>query len=122
MANPFCHVELNANDLPKAREFYSQLFDWKIEEVNVPGVPGGCYMMINVGDGTGGGMMKNPMPNYPSWWLSYVLVDDLPAATNKARELGAKIIVDNQAAGDYGHLSIIEDPQGAVLGLWKANA
>lgn len=121
MANPFCHVELNANDPAAALDFYSRLFDWKIDSVPISGVPGGVYHMIAVGDGTGGGIMKNPMESGPSWWLSYVLVDDLPSSTRKARELGAKIIVDNQAAGDYGWLSIIEDPQGAVLGLWKAN-
>ena len=28
MANPFVHIELQTQDLTKAKKFYSQLFDW----------------------------------------------------------------------------------------------
>jgi predicted enzyme related to lactoylglutathione lyase len=48
------------------------------------------YTMIKVGEGTGGGMLKNPIPGSPSMWVPYVDVDDLEAATNKARTLGGK--------------------------------
>ena len=61
MPNPFCHVELNTTDLKKAKDFYSQLFNWKLEDM-----PDGSYTMIRVGEGTGGGMMKNPVPGAPS--------------------------------------------------------
>ncbi|MCH7535002.1 MAG: VOC family protein, partial [Bacteroidetes bacterium] len=30
MPNPFCHIELQTNDTDKAKDFYSQLFDWKL--------------------------------------------------------------------------------------------
>ena len=52
------------------------------------------YTMIKVGEGTGGGLMKNPMPNADSMWVAYVNVDDLKAATAKARSLGAAVIKD----------------------------
>jgi hypothetical protein len=39
-------------------------------------------------DGTGGGLMKNPMPNAGSMWAAFVNVDDLKAATVKAKSLG----------------------------------
>ncbi|MBX7166596.1 MAG: VOC family protein [Pirellulales bacterium] len=116
MGNPFCHCELNANDLDVAREFYGKLFDWKIEGIQMPDR---MYYMIHAGEGTGGGIMQNPMPNVPSFWLSYVLVDDLKAATDKARKLGATIMLENHPAGDFGSLTIFTDPQGAVLGLWQ---
>jgi uncharacterized protein len=117
MPNPFCHVELNTNDVNKAKNFYSKLFDWKLEDVM-----DGAYTMINVGDGTGGAMMKNPIPGAPSFWLSYVLVDDIEAATKKAQSLGASVMRDVMQVGDAGWLSIIADPTGAHLGLWKAKA
>jgi len=47
--------------------------------------------MIDVGEGTGGGMIKQLMPNAPSAWLAYVLVDDIQAATEKAKSLGAML-------------------------------
>ena len=80
------------------------------------------YTMINVGEGTGGGMMTHPMPGAPSAWLPYVLVDDIAAATAKAKSLGATIIRDVMEVMEAGSLSIIMDPTGAVLGLWQPKA
>ena len=117
MANPFVHVELNTTDVDKAKTFYSQLFDWKLEDMKMG--PSDTYTMIDVGDGTGGGLLKNPMPGVPSFWLAYVLVDDIGAATKKAASLGAKIVKDSIEVPDMGWLSIIEDPTGAALGLWQ---
>jgi predicted enzyme related to lactoylglutathione lyase len=121
MANPFVHVELNSTDVAKSKAFYGKLFDWKLEDVPNDAA-GGTYTMIGVGDGTGGGMMKSPMPGAPSMWLAYVLVDDIEAATKKAKSLGAKVMKDVTEVMDMGWLSIIVDPTGAMLGLWKAKA
>lgn len=117
MANPFVHVELSTTDLGAAKAFYQSLFDWKLDDVDMGG--GMVYTMIGVGDGTGGGMMKHPMPGAPSAWLPYVLVNDIAAATAKARSLGATVIRDVMQVMDAGSLSIIQDPTGAVLGLWQ---
>src|SRR6202165_114998 len=89
MANPFVHVELNTTDVPKAKAFYGTLFGWKLEDMPMPS---GTYTMINVGEGTGGGIMQHQMPGAPSSWLAYVLVDDIAAATEKAKSLGATVI------------------------------
>jgi predicted enzyme related to lactoylglutathione lyase len=119
MANPFVHVELNTTDPDKAKAFYTKLFAWKLEDMPMPT---GAYTMINVGEGTGGGMMKHPMPGQPSTWLAYVQVDDIKESTQKAKSLGAQVIKDVTEVMDAGWLSIIQDPTGAVLGLWKPKA
>jgi uncharacterized protein len=118
MANPFVHVELNTTDVPKAKDFYSNLFGWKLEDV---ALPNGTYTMIDVGEGTAGGIMQHPVPGAPSTWLAYVLVDDIAAATEKARSLGATVVKDVTEIMGAGWLSIIVDPTGATLGLWKPN-
>lgn len=116
MPNPFVHVELNTSDLDKAKTFYTKLFAWKLEDMPMPQ---GTYTMIGVGEGTGGGMMTHPMPGAQSMWLPYVLVDDIEASTQKARTLGANVIRDVMEVPETGWLSIIQDPTGAVLGMWK---
>jgi uncharacterized protein len=118
MANPFVHVELNTTDLDKAKKFYGQLFDWKLEDVEMG--PTGRYTMIKPGQGTGGGMLKHPVPGEPSAWLAYVEVDDVAAVTKKAKALGATIKLDVTDMHGAGWLSIIVDPTGAALGLWKS--
>ncbi len=120
MPNPFVHVELATTDVAKAKAFYSKLFDWKLEDVPMMG-PGDAYTLIQVGEGTGGGMMKQPVPGAPSSWLAYVLVDDIGAATQKAKSLGAKVVKDATEVPGMGWFSVIVDPTGAALALWKAN-
>jgi len=120
MANPFVHVELQTNDLAKAKAFYYRLFDWKLEDLPMPGV-GGTYTMIGVGEGTGGGMLKSmALAGAPPQWLAYVGVDDVASSTRKARELGAKVVLDKTEVGEFGWMNILKDPTGATFALWEA--
>jgi predicted enzyme related to lactoylglutathione lyase len=116
MGNPFVHVELMSTDVGKAKSFYGKLFDWKLEDMPMGDM---TYTMIRVGEGTGGGLMKNPIPGAPSSWLAYVLVDDLKAATSKAKSLGATVMKDVTEVPGAGSFTIITDPTGAMLGLWE---
>jgi uncharacterized protein len=118
MPNPFVHAELATTNVPKAKAFYSKLFDWKLADVPMP-TPAGKYTVIEVGDGTGGGIMKQMIPGAGSAWMPYVLVDDIDRATKKAKKLGAKICKDVTEVPGMGWLSIITDPTGAMIGLWE---
>jgi predicted enzyme related to lactoylglutathione lyase len=117
MGNPFVHVELNTTDMDKAKGFYGKLFDWNLEDTPVGDM---TYTMIGVGEGTGGGMMKQMIPGASSAWLPYVSVEDIGSATKKAKGLGATILKDVTEVMDMGWLSILVDPTGAMLGLWQA--
>ena len=117
MANPFVHVELVTTDIDKAKPFYRSLFDWKLNDMDMGG--GMTYTLIEVGEGTGGGMMKHPMPGQPSSWLAYVSVDDVRAATDEAKSLGATIVRDVTEIPNVGSFSIFTDPTGATLALWQ---
>ncbi|MCC6502589.1 MAG: VOC family protein [Deltaproteobacteria bacterium] len=114
MANPFVHVELQSSDTEKSKNFYESLFEWKLEDI-----PGMDYTMINVGEGTGGGIMKKPATGAPDSWLPYILVEDAAAATRKAKELGATICKDVTEIPGFGWFSVISDPTGALFGLWQ---
>ncbi len=119
MANPFVHVELHTRDVAAAKKFYSSLFGWQLQDVPMPGEQG-TYTLINVGEGTGGGMMKSPDPNTPPRWLAYVGVDDIEKSTQRAQELGGNVHVGVTKVGEYGWMSVIQDPTGAYFALWKA--
>ena len=117
MANSFVHVELMSTDVGKAKSFYGKLFDWTLEDMPMENM---TYTMVRVGEGTGGGLMKNPIPGAPSAWLAYVLVDDVKAATSKAKSLGGNVMKDTTEVPGMGSFSIITDPTGSMLGLWQA--
>jgi predicted enzyme related to lactoylglutathione lyase len=114
MANPFVHIELHTQDPEKAKKFYSELFDWALEEY-----PDMNYTIINVGEGTGGGIMKSPMPDAMPQWVPYVLVSDVAASTEKAKSLGATVLTNVTEIPDMGWFSMILDPTGAAFALWK---
>jgi len=116
MGTTFVHMELMSTNVGKAKDFYGKLFDWKREDMKVGDMP---YTMIKVGEGTGGGLMKNPMPNAGSMWVAYVNVDDLKSATAKAKSLGATVVKDQVEVEGAGSFSIVTDPTGAMLGLWE---
>ena len=116
MANPFCHVELQTTDTAKAKEFYGGLFDWGLEDTPMGDE---TYTMVNVGEGTGGGMMKCPAPNVPPHWLAYILVDDVVALAEKAKTLGGTVLMEKTEVPDHGWFSVLQDPTGAVFGIWQ---
>lgn len=118
MPNPFVHIELASDDVAKAKSFFASLFEWKLTDMEMGG--GMIYTMIDVGDGTGGAMMKHPMDGQPSVWIPYVLVDDVKASTEKAKLLGGTIVREVSEVPNMGWFSIILDPSGAALGMWQA--
>ncbi len=114
MGNPFIHIELHTKDVERSKKFYSDMFDWKME-----GIPGMDYTVIKVGEGTGGGIMKNPMPEDRDNWLPYILVDDVYASTKKAKSLGATVAHDVTEVPNMGWFSVMIDPTGAAFALWQ---
>jgi predicted enzyme related to lactoylglutathione lyase len=120
MANPFVYVELTTADLGRAKDFYGSLFGWQLDDVETS--PRQPYTMIRPGGaGTGGGILAQPGSEGPSQWTAYVGVDDIRAATETARALGAEVITEPMEMKHAGWLAVIRDPAGAILGLWQEN-
>ena len=115
MGNPFVHIELTTSDVGKAKSFYKSLFDWKLKDVDMGG--GQTYTMVDVGDGTGGGMFE--MPGAPIAWIPYAAVKDVAKSTDKARSLGATILKEKSEVPGMGWFSIFKDPTGAMIALWE---
>lgn len=114
MANPFVHVELHTQDPQRAKKFYKELFDWKLEDM-----PDMEYTVIDVGEtGRGGGIMKSPMPDAAPQWVPYILVDDVAASTAKAKSLGAAVLQDVTEIPGIGLFSMLVDPTGAAFALF----
>ena len=118
MGNPFVEFELNTTDVEAAQAFYSRLFDWRFENDSTGSE---SYVDVDTGGEVAGGIVKNPVAGDPSAWIPYVAVDDVAAATQKARSLGATIWKGATELPGHGTYSIIADPTGAVLGLWRTS-
>jgi uncharacterized protein len=115
MANPFVHLELCTPDTAKAKEFYSGLFGWSFTDNDMGG--GMIYSTFKPDSGPGGGLFS--MPGVPTFWLAYVGVEDINAATEKAKSLGAKIHKGPQEIPNIGWLTILVDPTGATIAMFQ---
>jgi len=115
MPNPFAHIELTTDNLKAAQKFYGKVFAWNLKDM-----PGMNYTMIDVGGGVGGGMQMKPMPDAPTGWMPYVLVDDVKATMAKAVKAGANAMLPFQEIGEMGAIGVFADPNGAVIGVWEA--
>ncbi len=126
-ANTFCWIELACKDMPTAKEFYGSLMGWKFRDDRTP--EGGVYSSIKLGDkGLVGGLYefalpeepkKKKQPKVPAFWGSYVATKNITSTTKKAHDLGATIIADTMPIGDSGRMSVIQDPAGALFGIWE---
>ena len=114
MPSSFCYSELHTRDLARAKAFYAELFGWKFEDLQVPGMQ---YSMLHTGAEQAAGAMNDPVS--PPMWLTYINVDDVTAATERAAKLGAKVLAGKTEVKDMGWLTVIDDPTGVRFALWE---
>lgn len=113
MNHVLCHFEIPADDPEKMKEFYTQLFGWKIEKS--PGF--GDYYMIQTGGTPGGGLMKRPMPQAVP--CNYIAVESVDEYAAKVVKLGGKIVVPKTPIPTMGFFAVGIDPEGNCVGLFE---
>lgn len=113
----FSWFELMTTDPDAAKEFYAQLLGWSLEDNPMPGMP--PYTIIKAGDQEVGGLMGIPpnAPSMPPAWGVYITVDNVDATAEKARTLGAQILMPPTDIETVGRFAVIQDPQGATFSL-----
>lgn len=108
----FSWFELMTNDKSAAKEFYTKLFNWKMQDMPMENMD---YTIVKANDEDVAGIM--PMPpdakEMPPSWGVYLTVDDIEDAVKTAKELGGNILVEPRDIPDVGKFCVIQDPQGA---------
>lgn len=117
----FSWNELITTDAKASAEFYGQLFGWQTTPFQPAGAAcdGPPYQIFKCdpNDLGAGGMMQAPAPGVPTHWLPYVVVANADESLAKAAALGAKTLLPVMAVPQVGRVAVIQDPQGAVIGL-----
>ena len=116
MGQPVVHWEFWSEDPVRIAEFYRAVFGW-----NIRPLPGLNYQLVEPGGtgGIGGGIMKPQAGPWLAKLALYIDVDDLDRFSDKIRQAGGKILVDKMDVPGVGQLSLFEDLDGRVLGMWK---
>ena len=113
--------EIPADDLNRARTFYSKLFAWKINPF--PGMPtpeAQHYLHIDTGGedaSPDGGMMKRVHPQQPI--TNYVNVPSVTEYMVKVEKLGGKVCVPRTPVMQMGYFAVCEDTEGNTFALWE---
>lgn len=122
-AGTFCWNELMTRDVGAAKTFYTRLLGWTTEEMDMGEM--GTYIVFKKGDREVAGMMAMPPDcgeEIPPHWMSYIAVDDVDAGAAKVEQLGGKVCVPPTDIPEVGRFSVITDPTGATISLFKSKS
>ncbi len=112
----FSWSELMTNDPAGAAKFYTQLFGWAVQDMDMGTGP---YHVAKVGETAVAGIMGMPpgSPPMPPSWGCYVTVDNVEQTLARCSELGGKTIMPPMDVPGVGRMAVLQDPQGAVLSV-----
>lgn len=110
-----CHIEIPSIDFNDSREFYSQVFKWKIEE------SGPDYLTFKTPDNQNGGFDKSHKSSHDGVLL-YIEVEDIEGKLEEIVSYGGKEVQKKTKISDeYGFYALFEDPGGNKMGIWSKN-
>jgi predicted enzyme related to lactoylglutathione lyase len=112
-SHPVVHLELHTGDLAGARALYGDLCGWRPEPIETRC---GTYLALGLGGGVGGGIVQCGTPR--AMWLPYVEVAQVDEATERARRLGASVLL-HPREGPAGWRSVIATAEGGQIAFWQ---
>jgi predicted enzyme related to lactoylglutathione lyase len=115
--NTFVWADLSSYQPEKTKLFYENVFGWKYYEQD--GYYSGYKNAKEIV-----GLYRTPTKfqkmNMPSFWMSYIQVENVLETVEKAKYLGGIIeLVD--AENSFGRIALIRDTQGAGFTIYDGN-
>lgn len=119
------HFEIPADDLERAKKFYSEMFGWTLTQL---GPEMGSYVLAHTGptDEQGmprerafinGGLMKrDPSASAP---VLVIAVADADAAVEKVSASGGRLVGEIMDIPGVGRYARVQDTEGNVIGVIK---
>ncbi|HKF32483.1 MAG TPA: VOC family protein [Jatrophihabitantaceae bacterium] len=112
MAHPVVHAEIRSADPDATRQFFADLFGWKIaSEGAFPG-----YTFIDTGSDGAPYVAISPRQSAEDEVLFFVAVDDVAATLARAEQLGGRIVQPAQQVPGTS-FGVFADAQGHKVGI-----
>lgn len=121
--NPVGWFEIYVDDLDRAVAFYEATFGMTLESLDTAGVPGPTlamktFPMSMEGRGAGGALVKmEGVGPGPGGTLIYFSCEDCAVEAARAADAGGSIQQEKMAIGPYGHIAVVKDTEGNLIGL-----
>lgn len=113
------HFNIPVDNEERAKKFYQELFDWKIERL--PGPMN--YSLIETEGlkgtkGMGGGMAKRE-PTDPTGIVSFIGVESIDKSLVAVEKHGGKILQPKQVVPGWGYMAVCQDTESNRFGLFQ---
>lgn len=122
--NPVVHFEIPAENYDRAKNFYSNLFGWKIDEW--PGSPKRYGMATTTPTDKNGpkerGTINGALMEKGNGVNSTVVTIEVPSIDyylKKIVKAGGKLKMAKIKVGDMGYNASFYDTEGNIVGLWE---
>lgn len=118
MNNPVGWFEIYVEDMARAKAFYAKVFCIELAKLEVPDIDMWTFPMHSEAMGAAGALVK--MPGFRSGAnsvLIYFTCDDCAVQAARAGESGGKIHKQKMSIGQYGHIALVLDSEGNMIGL-----
>lgn len=120
-AGTFCWQDLTTTDAAAAKQFYTSLFGWQVNDM--PMGDGMVYTMLQI-DGKDVAALSQTneemsAQGVPPHWMSYISVDNADETAAKAKSLGGQVVGEPFDVFDAGRMAILQDPAGATFAVWQ---
>jgi predicted enzyme related to lactoylglutathione lyase len=115
------HFAINADDIPRAKRFYEEVFGWTF----TPWGPPNFYQTRDVGQGLIGALQgrRELSPGVKTNALETTFaVEDIAATLAALEAAGAKILMPRVRIEGVGDLIYFQDPEGNILGAMQYDA
>lgn len=115
------YFEVPADDISRAKRFYTEILGWDFMPTQVPGIPVE-YWNVTTGESRKdtlnmGGLYQRREAS--SRMLMYAQVKDIDKALARVETLGGKILSPKMTLDTVGTLVTIIDCEGNLIGLWE---
>ena len=111
------HFEINADNPIRAKGFYENVFNWKIEKWEGPIE----YWVIDAGeegeDGINGGLQKREESE--DQIFNYIKVPSVDKVSKKIEDNGGTVISPKIAVPGIGYFYMFKDTEGNKLGIME---
>ncbi len=115
----FAWNELLDRDVAAAKTFYSSVFGWTYDEMDMG--PMGSYAVIAGGENGGqGGLMTMPAqlpPMVPNHWVVYFMVADIEATITKVTGAGGQVVAPPMPVPGIGTIAQLHDATGGSFAI-----
>ncbi len=111
--------EIPAIDISRAKKFYENIFEIKMEEMEMPGMKYAMFPFDPMNAKVAGGLAQSPM-HTPSSTGSIIYLNanpDLQKVLDRIEKEGGKITMPKTSIGQNGFMASFTDTEGNIMAL-----